>query len=78
MNILKRFKSALVVLFGLMVGAVSMHSHAVPDAAVTAAITAANTGFTDNFSPVAVMFVGISVSIAVLLLAVRWFRKAAK
>lgn len=51
---------------------------ALPDPNVTAAVTAATAGFTDNFAPVALMFVGISVTIAVVLLAVRWFRRAAK
>lgn len=51
---------------------------AVPDPNVTAATTAAKTAFDDNFGAVATMFVAITVVVAMVVMAVRWFRRAAK
>ncbi|MCA3080231.1 MAG: hypothetical protein ING71_15745 [Rhodocyclaceae bacterium] len=45
---------------------------------VQGAVTAAQTAFSDNFGVVAVLFVGISVTVTLVVMAVNWFRKAAK
>lgn len=75
MNIIKKATAFCVALFLSVAAPVAM---AVVDPNVTAAVTATTSGFTDNFAPVALMFVGISVTVAVVLMAVRWFRRAAK
>lgn len=75
MNIIK--KAAAFILAACLSVAAPM-AMAVVDPNVTAAVGAATTGFADNFSPVALMFVGITVTVTVVLMAVRWFRRAAK
>lgn len=69
------------VVFAASLAVVSLFggsAFAAPDANVTAATTAATTAFTDSFGTVATMFVTISVTVALVVMAVRWFRKAAK
>lgn len=59
---------------GLLAGS----AHAAADAAVTAAITAAETAFTNNLGPIAAAFVGFVLSVAFILMAVRWIKRGAK
>lgn len=62
--------------FGASVG--SGLAMAAADTNVTAATTAAQTAFTDSFGTVATLFVGITVTVTLVTMAVKWFRKAAK
>ena len=48
------------------------------NADVQGAVTAAQTMFSDNFGIVATLFVGIVVTVTLVVMAVNWFRKAAK
>lgn len=75
MNVIKK---AGAILLAVCLSVAAPFAMAVADTNVTAAISAAQTGFTDSFGSVATLFVTISVTIALVLMAVRWFRRAAK
>lgn len=48
------------------------------NADVQGAVTAAQNMFSDNFGIVATLFVGIVVTVTLVVMAVNWFRKASK
>lgn len=66
------------IVSGLGLALASGAALAVPEANVLAATTAAQTAFTDSFGVVATLFVTISVTVALVIMAVKWFRRAAK
>jgi hypothetical protein len=71
-------KKQVLAVGALGASAMSGVALAAADANVTAAATAAQTAFTDSFGTVATLFVGITVTVTLVSMAVNWFRRAAK
>lgn len=62
----------------LGLGVVTASSYAATDANVSTAISVAQAKFDDNIGAVSGLFVGITVILTVIVMAVKWFRRAAK